>query len=276
MPGSDSMIRGLGMGRNRPVISRVVSLIWRSRSSSWRASPAISTAADASPGSWTVWAAAAAIALAAMLATFRAAPRSRRRNAGQAIPAGLADGPRGLIAADQDQRAAGGVVKGAFQGGEHRGEQVTQPVDPTDPVGHQVGPVGGEPGQLGDQLLRSTDLARPGTSGRSPRSAGRPWRRSSPRRGTCLPSGSPSGPAHSRPAGRRRLGPPAAAPPPSRSNPPPSAPRRQSPRPWPPAPRSRPGRWAPSATSTAALPIHRRRMMRGLASIDTNPHHRAH
>ena len=71
----------------------------------------------------------------------------------QRLWSGFADGLWGLAAADQDQCAAGGVAKGAFQGGEHRGEQVTQPADPADPAGHQVGAVGSEPGQLGNQLL---------------------------------------------------------------------------------------------------------------------------
>jgi hypothetical protein len=59
----------------------------------------------------------------------------------------------------------GGIIRGALQAREHRGQQVTQPVDAADPVGHQVGTVCGGSVALADGGGRQTGWVTP--SGRS-------------------------------------------------------------------------------------------------------------
>ena len=61
--------------------------------------------------------------------------------------------PRGLVAAQQDQRPGGGQVQRAFQGREDRGQQAAQSVDEPGPVGDQVRAPRGQQLQLGRELI---------------------------------------------------------------------------------------------------------------------------
>ena len=60
---------------------------------------------------------------------------------------------------DQDQRRAVRVVKRGLQAGKDRAEQRPQAVDATHPVGHHIGPVAGQLGQLHHQLVGHRDFA---------------------------------------------------------------------------------------------------------------------
>nr|AAG02348.1 putative transporter [Streptomyces verticillus] len=68
-------------------------------------------------------------------------------------PAAAAESCRGLVARQQDQRALlRAVVEGPFQRGEDAGQRVAETVDHPDPVGHEVGTVGGQQREVGGQL----------------------------------------------------------------------------------------------------------------------------
>jgi hypothetical protein len=72
---------------------------------------------------------------------------------------GPADRLRGLVAGQQDQRAAAmGVVEGPLQRREVATEHVAEPVDHADPVPDQVGAMGYQQPQLGDQRGGDFDL----------------------------------------------------------------------------------------------------------------------
>ena len=75
------------------------------------------------------------------------------------VDSGRADLTRRAQTADQDQRCAVRVVKRGLQRREDRSQQGAQPVNAPDPVGHQIGAVAGQLGQLHHQLVGNGDLS---------------------------------------------------------------------------------------------------------------------
>ena len=172
MPGRLSMIAAWGQSRNRLVMSLPVSLISRSRSRSLRATlfdqrrgGRLAGQGHGLPGG--------CLQRGGGHGADALAPGSvRLQVGGQALLRGLAHFGGGGEPGDQDQRRPGGVVEGALQSGEDRAEQLAEPVHPAHPVGHQVRPVRGQPGQFDHQLIRGSDRsqvpAHPGDVGDYP------------------------------------------------------------------------------------------------------------
>jgi hypothetical protein len=85
--------------------------------------------------------------------TFGAADLSVAQPALQALAADPAQGGRGLVAAQQDQRATVSQLQRALQRRENADELAAQAIDPSGAIGDKIGPAVGENPQLNDPFV---------------------------------------------------------------------------------------------------------------------------